>query len=212
MTRTRGRFVACAVVLLSLVAGVLATDAGARTQSSCTQRTLILGAMPLEVNPLIAQVTAQTGKKLSTARAASLTSAAQSLAAIFGCWASGAIAVPLAVPLRLTSIDSLAEEISSRAEKAGISLLATDPNVAALVPLDGLAPRVVGLDELRARGTHAPFADPDPDAPALIQFTSDRHKMGPFVNPGWVKALAWTVAVIIAALNVYLLYQTFAGL
>ena len=46
----------------------------------------------------------------------------------------------------------------------------------------------------------------------LVMFTSDRHKMGPFVNPGWVKALAWTVAVIIGALNVYLLYQTFIEL
>jgi manganese transport protein len=46
----------------------------------------------------------------------------------------------------------------------------------------------------------------------LVMFTSDRHKMGEFVNPGWVKALAWTVAVIIGALNLYLLYQTFAGL
>ncbi len=36
-------------------------------------------------------------------------------------------------------------------------------------------------------------------------FTSDRHKMGPFANPLWVKALAWPVAIIIAALNVYLL-------
>jgi manganese transport protein len=35
--------------------------------------------------------------------------------------------------------------------------------------------------------------------------------MGPFANPPWVKGLAWTVAVIIAALNVYLLYQSFAG-
>jgi manganese transport protein len=41
----------------------------------------------------------------------------------------------------------------------------------------------------------------------LVMFTSDPHKMGPFVNPGWVKVLAWTVAVIIAALNVYMLYQ-----
>jgi nucleoside phosphorylase len=55
MTRNRGRFVACAVVLLSLVAGMLATDAGARPKNDCTQRILILGAMPLEVNPLIAQ-------------------------------------------------------------------------------------------------------------------------------------------------------------
>jgi manganese transport protein len=46
----------------------------------------------------------------------------------------------------------------------------------------------------------------------LVMFTSDPHKMGRFVNPLWVKVLAWTVAVIIGALNVYLLYQTFAGL
>jgi manganese transport protein len=46
----------------------------------------------------------------------------------------------------------------------------------------------------------------------LVMFTSDKVKMGPFVNPGWVKALAWTIAVIIAGLNAWLLYQTFAGL
>jgi manganese transport protein len=45
----------------------------------------------------------------------------------------------------------------------------------------------------------------------LVAFTSDARNMGPFVSPRWVSALAWTVAVIIAALNVYLLYQTFAG-
>src|SRR4030095_4053823 len=43
----------------------------------------------------------------------------------------------------------------------------------------------------------------------LVRFTSDRHKMGELVAPRWVQTLAWTVAVIIAALNVYLLYQTF---
>jgi manganese transport protein len=45
----------------------------------------------------------------------------------------------------------------------------------------------------------------------LVMFTGDRHKMGPFVNPLWVKVLAWTVAIIIAVLNVYLLYQTFTA-
>ena len=94
------------------------------------------------------------------------------VAATFGCWASGVIAVPLAVPLRLTSIDSLVEEISSRAQKADISALVTDPQVAALIPLDGIAPVTIGLDELRERGRPAPYADVDPDAPALIQFTS----------------------------------------
>jgi manganese transport protein len=44
----------------------------------------------------------------------------------------------------------------------------------------------------------------------LVMFTSDPHKMGPFVNPGWMKALAWSIAVIIAALNVYMLYQMVA--
>jgi manganese transport protein len=46
----------------------------------------------------------------------------------------------------------------------------------------------------------------------LVAFTSDPRKMGAFANPFWVKALAWFVAVIIGALNVYLLYQSFSGL
>jgi manganese transport protein len=45
----------------------------------------------------------------------------------------------------------------------------------------------------------------------LVSFTSNRHKMGAFVAPRWMQLLAWTVAVIIAALNVWLLYQTFFG-
>jgi manganese transport protein len=45
----------------------------------------------------------------------------------------------------------------------------------------------------------------------LVSFTGDRHKMGALVSPVWVRVLAWAVAVIIAALNIYLLYQTFAG-
>ncbi len=45
----------------------------------------------------------------------------------------------------------------------------------------------------------------------LVQFTSSEKMMGPFASKFWVKALAWPVCVIIAALNVYLLYQTFAG-
>ena len=36
----------------------------------------------------------------------------------------------------------------------------------------------------------------------LVSFTSDRRKMGDLVSPRWVQVLAWTVAVIIAALNV----------
>jgi manganese transport protein len=35
----------------------------------------------------------------------------------------------------------------------------------------------------------------------LILFTSDRRKMGEFVNPSWVKILAWVTAGIIVVLN-----------
>ena len=43
----------------------------------------------------------------------------------------------------------------------------------------------------------------------LILFTSDKVKMGEFVNGPVVKWLAWSVAAIIALLNAWLLMQTF---
>jgi manganese transport protein len=45
----------------------------------------------------------------------------------------------------------------------------------------------------------------------LVQFTSNRARMGELVNPSWLKILSWTVAVIIAALNVYLIVQSVRG-
>ncbi len=44
----------------------------------------------------------------------------------------------------------------------------------------------------------------------LVLFTGDKAKMGPFVAPPWMRSLAWAVAVIIAALNAWLLVQTLA--
>ncbi len=46
----------------------------------------------------------------------------------------------------------------------------------------------------------------------LVMFTSDKAKMGVFVSPLWVRVLAWTVSLVIASLNVWLLYQTFTAL
>jgi len=43
----------------------------------------------------------------------------------------------------------------------------------------------------------------------LIHFTSDRKKMGSFVNPDWVKVLAWCAAVLIVGLNLWLAGNTF---
>src|SRR6184192_2115863 len=45
----------------------------------------------------------------------------------------------------------------------------------------------------------------------LVRFTSDRAKMGEFVNPGWLKTLAYSVAVVIAALNILVLVQAFGA-
>jgi manganese transport protein len=42
-------------------------------------------------------------------------------------------------------------------------------------------------------------------------FTSSKLKMGEFVNPVWLRVLAYTVAVVIAVLNVWLLLQTVHG-
>ena len=45
----------------------------------------------------------------------------------------------------------------------------------------------------------------------LIMFTSDRRLMGEFVNPNWLKVMAWAVASVIVGLNSWLLIQTFLG-
>jgi manganese transport protein len=45
----------------------------------------------------------------------------------------------------------------------------------------------------------------------LVMFTCDKTKMGEFVNPRWVKIVGWTLAMIIALLNGYLLWQTLTG-
>jgi manganese transport protein len=42
----------------------------------------------------------------------------------------------------------------------------------------------------------------------LVMFTSDKKKMGEFVNKKWVKMLAWSVTTLIVILNVYLLWGT----
>jgi manganese transport protein len=45
----------------------------------------------------------------------------------------------------------------------------------------------------------------------LLSFTSDRRKMGEFVNPRWLKAVGWSAAGLIAVANGYLLWQQFFG-
>ena len=44
----------------------------------------------------------------------------------------------------------------------------------------------------------------------LLRFTDEKAKMGRFVNPTWVKVLAWASAAIIIVLNFKLLFDFFA--
>ncbi len=46
----------------------------------------------------------------------------------------------------------------------------------------------------------------------LMMFTSDRARMGEYTNPPWLKITGYAVCVVIAALNIYLLYQTIGAL
>jgi manganese transport protein len=45
----------------------------------------------------------------------------------------------------------------------------------------------------------------------LVRFTSDRVKMGEFVNSKWLRVMSYAVAFSIAALNVWLITQLLAG-
>ena len=41
----------------------------------------------------------------------------------------------------------------------------------------------------------------------LVQFTSEKAKMGRFVNKRWLVILSWILAICIACVNAYLLVQ-----
>jgi len=43
----------------------------------------------------------------------------------------------------------------------------------------------------------------------LVAFTSDKAKMGKFANRAWLKITAWSIAILIAALNGFLLVDAF---
>ncbi|MBV9489402.1 MAG: Nramp family divalent metal transporter [Verrucomicrobia bacterium] len=45
----------------------------------------------------------------------------------------------------------------------------------------------------------------------LVMFTGDKAKMGEFANPRWMQIGAWMLGIVIAALNVFLLWQTFTS-
>jgi manganese transport protein len=45
----------------------------------------------------------------------------------------------------------------------------------------------------------------------LVRFTGSKQKMGPFVSPRWLQALAWTATLVIVLLNAKLVYEEIGG-
>lgn len=92
--------------------------------------------------------------------------------AIQATWLTGATVVVLPLPLRLGSIEEFVVATRSRVLHADIDLLVADPELAAFLERRDGDPPTVMLDEL-ARGS-ARYDSPkaDPDALAILQFTS----------------------------------------
>jgi fatty-acyl-CoA synthase len=87
-------------------------------------------------------------------------------------WLAGATVVVLPLPMRLGSIEEFVTQTRLRIRNADTTLLVLDPDLAAFIDPDPLDPPIVLLGELD--GEAADFVEPaiDPDALAVLQFTS----------------------------------------
>ena len=87
-------------------------------------------------------------------------------------WLAGAAVVVLPLPMRLASVDDFVDQTRRRIRQADVRLVVVDPALAEFLDPAPTDPPVVMLDAL-AR-TPAPYERPvdDPDALAILQFTS----------------------------------------
>ncbi|MGH2687068.1 MAG: AMP-binding protein [Actinomycetota bacterium] len=92
--------------------------------------------------------------------------------AIEAAWLAGATLVVLPLPMRLGSIEEFVAQTRARVRAADISLLVVDPDLAPFIDVRESDPPMVLLSELQAGpGRYDRSAD-DPDALAVLQFTS----------------------------------------
>jgi fatty-acyl-CoA synthase len=87
-------------------------------------------------------------------------------------WLTGATVVMLPLPLRLASIEEFVDATRTRVHNADVDLVVLDRQLAAFIEPEPADPPFVLLDELVTE--HATFrpAKEDPDALAVLQFTS----------------------------------------
>jgi fatty-acyl-CoA synthase len=90
----------------------------------------------------------------------------------FAAWLSGAILVPIQIPLRVRDPDAFREQLRNLAEAAGCRLVLCDPAMLGLLPEDtGIA-----WDD-PARGGSAELPEVEPGDSAVIQFSSGSTAM-----------------------------------
>lgn len=88
-----------------------------------------------------------------------------------GCWAAGAVAVPLPLPMRAVDPASFMEQSRRRLEKVGAEILALPGNFLPLVGGMGEGFRLVAMEELPGEEESHPSPAGKDDL-ALVQFTS----------------------------------------
>ncbi|MDI6830844.1 MAG: fatty acyl-AMP ligase [Actinomycetota bacterium] len=88
-----------------------------------------------------------------------------------GCWAAGAVAVPLPLPMRAVDPASFIEQSRGRLERVGARLLALPETFMPMVGELGVGVRMVACEELSSGGGLPP-ASTTPEDVALVQFTS----------------------------------------
>ncbi|NPV59332.1 MAG: fatty acyl-AMP ligase [Actinobacteria bacterium] len=88
-----------------------------------------------------------------------------------GCWAAGAVAVPLPLPMRAVDPASFIEQSRGRLEKVGAKLLALPGSLMPMAGELGMGVKMIACEELSSGGGLPP-ASTTPDDVALVQFTS----------------------------------------
>jgi fatty-acyl-CoA synthase len=92
--------------------------------------------------------------------------------AIQATWLAGATVVCLPLPMRLGSIEEFVAQTRARIQIADATLVLVDPQLATFVIPEPGDPPVVGLDDLVGRAGAWERPPDDPDALAILQFTS----------------------------------------
>ena len=86
-------------------------------------------------------------------------------------WLAGATVVVLPLPMRMGSLDEFISQTRHRIHRADIDIVLADPELAAFVTPEPGDPPLVVFDDLPSGSTYRP-PSPDPDASAIMQFTS----------------------------------------